>query len=461
MTTNKDAVVYAVHCIDTEGPLSESLEATFERIQDLFGLQLKPSRRTLRQLQEEQIDLNGIESDVARVISPKLLDYNDSWEKIDNMLDGLLSADYRSRFVDSFGKPYLYNWYCLDHVDFEINPRGRDLGHHKIFDHYQRKLKATQSSNDGLYIHFHPVPFGKQAHYCSTNFLSHTNFVFRVLARRIIDRRSFPASHRPGCNTLRPDSHWFLEQYIPFDYSNYAFENPEGLQQADFLDGRFADWRRTQHSWEVYHPSHDDYQQRGNCRRWIARCLPIGTRVFVTQDEVNRAFREASQGLPVVLAYSDHDWRNIRGDVEEMSGMLARAQTMYPDVRFEYCNAVEAMRKALALPEKPPTQFEIEFRRSGKSGERLHINTDSPIFGPQPFLAVKTKDGRYYHDNLDFEEPFRSWTYVFDHMTLPFETVEAVGIAANDAVGNTTVCVISADKRVETSYLNVRPSPVA
>lgn len=100
MISNKEAVVYVVHCIDTEGPLFESLEATFQRLQELFGLQLTCSRRTLKLLQEQQIDLNGIESDVAHVISPKLLNYNSSWNKIDNMLDVVLSKEYRGRFLE-------------------------------------------------------------------------------------------------------------------------------------------------------------------------------------------------------------------------------------------------------------------------------------------------------------------------------------------------------------------------
>ena len=29
---NKEKIVYIVHCIDTEGPLDESLSATFERL---------------------------------------------------------------------------------------------------------------------------------------------------------------------------------------------------------------------------------------------------------------------------------------------------------------------------------------------------------------------------------------------------------------------------------------------
>ena len=35
---NKEKIVYIVHCIDTEGPLDESLKATFERLKHIYHL---------------------------------------------------------------------------------------------------------------------------------------------------------------------------------------------------------------------------------------------------------------------------------------------------------------------------------------------------------------------------------------------------------------------------------------
>ena len=44
--------LYVVICIDTEGPLTESLNATFKRINSKFNLSLKPSISTLKKLQK-------------------------------------------------------------------------------------------------------------------------------------------------------------------------------------------------------------------------------------------------------------------------------------------------------------------------------------------------------------------------------------------------------------------------
>ena len=34
----KEKIVYFCHCIDTEGPLYESLKAKFQRVKDIFNI---------------------------------------------------------------------------------------------------------------------------------------------------------------------------------------------------------------------------------------------------------------------------------------------------------------------------------------------------------------------------------------------------------------------------------------
>ena len=60
--------LHFVHTVDTEGPISESLEDTFERLQLLFNINLEPSYETLSKLQKKEISLNGIEEDVSNCI---------------------------------------------------------------------------------------------------------------------------------------------------------------------------------------------------------------------------------------------------------------------------------------------------------------------------------------------------------------------------------------------------------
>jgi hypothetical protein len=435
------STVHIVHCIDTEGPLHEPLEATFERLRDIFGLDLPANRDTLEKLQRKEIALNGLENDVARVLSPELLAYHDTWEKLDEMLTHIMSSEYRSAMPDSFGGAWIYNWHCLDFVGFDTNPRRRDSGFHKVFDHYRDFVSRT-GAPDGVHFHHHPIPFSGQGHHSATHYFAHAPMVFEILARRIIDRRWFPSVDRPGFHTRRPDSHWFMEQFIPFDYANQSTDE-DYSSQKDIAAGRFGDWRRAPKSWRPYHPSHDDYQLEGHCRRWIARCLNIGSRVRVlTDDDIDLAFQEAGRGESVVLSFTHHDFRDMRPAVDHVRSQISRAAKRYPAVPFRYCEARDAMRRALNLPARAPLTFDLSL-----TDGLLTAATSAETFGPQPFLAIKRRDGRYHHDNLDVQVPFREWSYHLDEQTVIVSDVESIGMASADRFGNVTVAVMDPRSR--------------
>src|SRR5690606_40662912 len=85
-------------------------------------------------------------------------------------------------------------------------------------------LNETDSAEDGIQFHYQPHPHNRNAHHCATHWWAASDSLYQILTRRVIDRLWFPAANRPGFHVLRPDSHWFLEQYIPFDFSNQRSE---------------------------------------------------------------------------------------------------------------------------------------------------------------------------------------------------------------------------------------------
>jgi len=438
--------VHVVHCIDAEGPLYESIEATFERLKDIFDLDLEPSAATLRRLQAGEVDLGEIGAAVRKVVDPHLLDYNDTWDKVDAMLTDCLSSDFRERVRDSEGLGWVYNWFCVDHVDYDVNPRRRDMGYHNVFDHYRGQLRNTDSRQDGLHFHFHPHNFRREAHRCATHWWASSDSLHQTLSRRVIDRQWFPAAIRPGFHVIRPDSHWFLEQFIPFDYSNQAVPpTEEDRAQGDIEAGRFGDWRRAPVTWEPYQSAHDDYQVPGDCRRWIARCLNVGTRYrLLTESGVRQAFREAAEDRPVVLAFTNHDFRDMRPDIEGVRELLSKVAADWPTVSFRFCEAVEAMRQALRISSQPPCDLDLSLQEIGTATHVLHVRSATPTFGPQPWLALKTVAGTYHYDNFDIDEPFHEWRYVFDEQTFPLHALDSVGVAANNSFGITTVSLMKA-----------------
>lgn len=429
-----DKIVYIVHCIDTEGPLYESPEVPFSQIKRVFGIDIEPTRENFVKLMNHEIDLQGKENGVYNLIDPHKAAINGDWDELKRFLEKATSDEFRNELLDSNGHGWIYNWFCLDHVGFTgENPRRRDPGHHKVFDVYQQ-MANEQKKGDMIQIHHHPVSHSGDYHACGTAFWGRNTWD-DVLTHKVIDRSWFPSAYRPGFHTERPDANWFLEQWMPFDYGNQSVKGVD-TDQPDLAGGRFGDWRHAPLEWKPYHPDHDDYQKKGSCRRWITRCLNMYARLReITQEDVNEAFELAASEGKSILAFTDHDFKDMCFDVDRMRTLIAAAAEQYPDVKFVYANAVDAMRSCCNLqPEQIGMSCTVEKGREIK----LTVKTENNIFGPQPYLAIKTKDGRYIWDNFDFQEK-NVWTYTFDRDSIVYDLVEELGVAANNACGQTEV----------------------
>jgi len=428
-------VLYIAHCIDTEGPLRETLGQTFERLNKIFGLQLEASEELLGAIQRQEVDLGGVEAAAAQVVRRDLLAYNETWADVDAMLDRICSIEYRERFCDDDGRGWVYNWFCGDHVGHVVNPRARAEGLHAIFDHYRDRF--GEHGDDGLHFHFHPEALNRRANSNATHWFANTPKLFEILASRVIDRHWFPSVNRPGFHTERPDSHWFLEQFIPFDFANQAMRAGDGGEQPDLAAGRFGDWRRAPVNWSPYRPAHDDYQSPGACRRSIFRCLNVGTRFrCLARADVEDAFELAQRDGTAVLAFTDHDFRDIGRDVAAVWDLIQDVRKRWPGVRVCNEEARQAARRGLGLDVEPAPDLTVRFEDG-----RLHVESAAPIFGPQPFLAIGARDGRRLHDSLDIHEPFRRWSYTLDDQTLTPDLVESVGLAAAAPSGAVRVVV--------------------
>lgn len=423
--------VYIVHCIDTEGPMYEAPEVPFEQIKKIFGLDIEQTEENLIKLRNGEADLNGNEEAVRNLLDINKSATGKDWFTLEKTLQKVTDDKFRNILKDSCNHGWVYSWFCLDHVGFTgNNPRRRDLGHHKIFDRYM-KMVMEQNKGDIVQFHHHPVSFSGNANECGTAYWGRST-LNDILTRKIIDRHWFPAAFRPGFHLERADSHWFLEQWIPFDYGNQAVSRQE-TNQPDMADGRFGDWRLAPDEWKPYHPSYRNYQLKGKCRRWITRCLNMYARLNeITQEDVNDAFELALREGKAILAFTDHDFKNMEFDVDRVRGFIKSASEKYSGVSFEFTDAITAMRKYLDLvPQKIGLECDI-CRVS--NGMRLNIRTEKDIFGTQPYLAIKTKDNEYLWDNLD-NGLHNQWDYIFDYNSISYDLIEKIGVAASAPSG--------------------------
>ena len=290
--------LYVVHCVDTEGPLFESLEETFARINSIFNFNIFPSKENLIKLQNKEIDLQGKESAVMDLVRPERIDMNKNWSEIDKMLEKLNSDEFRTMLTEDINKKWVFNWFCLDHVGFTgENPRKRDLGDHKIFDKYVKWVNES-SNGDSIQWHYHPLPVTGNVHNGGTAYLNSNN-IWEILAKKIIEKYWFPSVYRPGFHAIRPDSHWFIDQWFPFDFSNQSIKdsNPD---QPDLSNGRYGYWVDAPDDWSYYKPNYKNYQISGDCFRHTFRCLNAEARLRVLSDEeITKAFERSNNSIDI------------------------------------------------------------------------------------------------------------------------------------------------------------------
>lgn len=429
--------LHIVHCIDTEGPLTEDLRDSFKRLKSLFGIELEANKNNLEAIQLGNID-HPQASEIKKVFSKELLNYNNSWQEIELMLDECMSRDFRNYLVDDFGNGWVYSWHCMDHVGYKDNPRRKDLGFGNVFRFYEDKIASTGSHLDEINWHFHPLHVGRNPLKAATSYYNSMDVLLEAICRRIIDNNWFPTTNRPGFHSERPDSHLFLEQWLPFDYANQRYDYDDG--QADLINGRFGDWRRAPKTWTGYNPSHLDYQVAGNCNRVIFRCLNIGTRFnLLKKSHVIEAFEEANNNGDAILSFSNHDYRDMRGDIRYVQNLIKECQSLYPDVNIKFSGANEAARIIVNGERKLD---ELKLSSNIKENKLIVKVVNGSIFGPQPFLAIKTKSNDYYHDNLDVIEFGKVYSYTFDEQTILKEAIDTIGIGSAGKCGSYDVNII-------------------
>ena len=101
--------VYIVHCIDTEGPLYETPIVLFERIKDVFGITIEPTKENLIKLQKGEYPLDGKEKAVKNLVDKNKITTKGDWDEIQKMLAQITSDEFRNACPDSYGHGWIYN----------------------------------------------------------------------------------------------------------------------------------------------------------------------------------------------------------------------------------------------------------------------------------------------------------------------------------------------------------------
>ena len=354
------------------------------------------------------------------MFNKRSLAYLTDWDAIDGVMEDALSPKFRHDHASPDGSPYLFSWFIYDHHEgFTNNPRFHDVGTHRIFDHYMDGLLKDNPFADGVYWHYHHSAISGDALESNTCWSNRTQHE-EIVARRIIERNWYFSCFRAGLHIERNDvSHW-LEMFFPFDFSaRYSSDESVYYRSSDF------DWRRCSDRWGAWHPDWYDYRREGDMKRYLFRCTDLWTYLSrLSDEEVSDAFEQARIHGSSVLTYYNHDYRDIRLEIDEGYDTIRAVAARYPNIEWRFVNASDAARLHLHLvPEKPGLSIALD-------GDLLTVRAKRSIFGPQPFLAIE-EDGHFFRDNFN-DEGANRWTYRLRNRN----KVTTIGVAANSPSGN-------------------------
>ena len=139
------------------------------------------------------MNLNGLEEAVCKLVDIHRITTRGTWNEIDRMLDIVTSNDFRMQLPDSNGNGWIFNWFCMDYAGFTgKNPRRRDSGYNRIYDHYYNLIKK-QNSRDFIGFHYHPLTISGNYNESGTAYWGGEN-INTILAHKIIDRTWFPSA---------------------------------------------------------------------------------------------------------------------------------------------------------------------------------------------------------------------------------------------------------------------------
>ncbi|HWH05880.1 MAG TPA: hypothetical protein VNT23_05525, partial [Gaiellaceae bacterium] len=140
------------------------------------------------------VDTEGPLGGDARRLADGSPEFFDRWEDIEASLAELTAGSFREEHADSFGRPYVFDWFILDFTGFRTNPKERVPAYHDTYDH----LVALPTELDAIDWHYHVPPASGAGDEWSETWLS-SNECNTILARRL-PRAQGTAARRSACS---------------------------------------------------------------------------------------------------------------------------------------------------------------------------------------------------------------------------------------------------------------------
>lgn len=313
---------------------------------------------------------------------------------------------FRNAYRDSFGNMFKMTWLAdMDYLEAQSNFVWADgssagvSGYTAIYDLLMNNWGTEISTyGDSIEYHHHFIVYSPTLgwqRYDNGPDAGYPGYQEDALDHMILDRGFYPSAWRSGWWIMPPALSSWLENWIPFDYTNQSGvwypEHPAGMT-------------RWQTECAYYYPPNVNYYSGAS---W--------------QEDVNASFTKARDSGSAIYAFSTHDREDMAGQISTLEGYLntVASDPIFAGVKFKFASAREAMQGALGYEDSTPPTFTIT-----PNAGSYTVTSSEPLWQDHPYVALEYSDGSYHHVAANPAGP-NTWT-----VDIPTQIVEETNVAS-------------------------------
>lgn len=350
---------------------------------------------------------------------------------------GVMDPAFRNGLVDSYSTPLKMTWWMMAGNIFRY-ATNNNVPIPNIMTMYLMKKyhgEMIERWGDELSLHYHTFIWsdydGDGTYWWnqSETFLDCKDDFDYTLSQFLLEENVFPVSFRSGWHYMDNDWQHNLNELLP--YSMHNASPYHGIDTEEPLDNNY-DWSQGPRVFVPYHASLENYQIPGGGKGWNVRSIHFGT--AVGQNVLDDIFRQASFGFTQVACIWGHlPETDFLTNIQKIDQLAHQAATKYPNVKFRYCTAIEAMQRYRKTSDDQPPAVSVDYGANGQYLD-LSIEVDEPIFQTKPFVACKDVYENYFLAELT-QTGENQWRISQD---IDFQNLAKIGISLCDTVGNQT-----------------------
>lgn len=353
----------------------------------------------------------------------------------------VMDPSFRNQITDSYGNTLKLTWWIMGGNTFRYAtntnvPLDNTMVLHLMKQYHDDMIKHW---GDEVTLHYHDWIWsdynGDGTYYWnqSTDFSEFKEDFNLTLAQYLVEENVFPVSFRSGWHYM--DNNWqnYIDKIIPFcihdDYPNVHQDTVEPLDNI-------YDWSKSAKEFVPFHPSSQNYQLPGDLKGYDNRSIYMAS---MDTSLMTHVFTQAQNGIDQVVCMWAHlPESNFLDNISRINQILHQVASKFPNVKFRYCTAVEAMQRWMKSADTTKPNLSFTSEQNGGMVDFV-IKTDKQIFQVQPFVVVKDINENYtivpcYSTGTNEWKTSQS----FDKKILA-----KAGCAVTDTVGNLSTAFIN------------------